>query len=75
MDHDDWEDFDDLFIKEGYGGYYDFVECLRQYASMWSCDVILDHEERQEFLGKVRDARTLRQTERLLSKLYMWHND
>ena len=72
MDREDWEDFDDLFMKEGYGGYYDFVECLRLYADAWSSDILYD-DDRDEFLTRLRDAKTLRGVERLLMKLYYLH--
>ena len=70
MNRDDWEDFDDLFMKEGYGGYYDFVECLRMYAEEWAIDRLPDISERDAFLIKLRNAKTLRSVERLLSGLY-----
>ena len=73
MDRDDWEKFDDLFMKSGYGGYYDFVECLRMYAEAWADDLIVDDTEREAFLTQLRDAKTLYTVERKLMALYYRH--
>lgn len=73
MDREDWETFDDLFVLEGYGGYYDFVECLRMYARAWAEDIFPDEEERKQFIKRVDEAKTLHSVERTLMGLYYRH--
>lgn len=73
MNRERWELFDDLFIEAGYGGYYDFVECLRMYTEAWADSLLDDDHERDAFLAKLRDAKTLRRVERLLAGLYFIH--
>ena len=29
MQYKEWEQLDDLLSKEGFGGYYDLVECIK----------------------------------------------
>lgn len=38
MKHEDWEKLDELLGKEGFGGYYDFLELLKDYIRGWYKD-------------------------------------
>ena len=73
MNRDDWEHFDELFIKEGYGGYYDFVECLRMYARAWAKDLNLGDDEVVQLEKRLTEAKTLHNVERTLMRIYYLH--
>ena len=38
MERKDWEELDRLLGLEGFGGYYDLVECLKDIARDWVTD-------------------------------------
>jgi len=71
MNREDWNKLDDLLGKEGFGGYYDLVECLKDIARDWITDVKDDitkyvqneastEENFRKIISKVDDVKTIK---------------
>lgn len=55
----DFELLDDLFSKLGYGGYYDFLECLKSIGSEIGAFTVEGGEIDREELKTIRDVMAL----------------
>ena len=59
MNREDWNKLDELLGKEGFGGYYDLVECLKDIARSWVTDVKDDLTDFEKIISKVDDVKTI----------------
>lgn len=60
MNREDWNKLDELLGKEGFGGYYDLVECLKDIARDWINDVKDDFPLFEKIIYKVDDIKTIK---------------
>lgn len=58
MERKDWEELDRLLGLEGFGGYYDLIECLKDIARDWiaDCKDNLGHFENLEMAVQKLDG-------------------
>lgn len=59
MDREDWNKLDDLLSLEGFGGYYDLVECLKDIATDLIGDLSIDDKTMDIWKNKVQDLNTI----------------
>ncbi len=59
MNREDWNKLDDLLAQEGFGGYYDLVECLKMIAVDLIGDLSLDDKTMNVWKNKVNDLNTI----------------
>lgn len=60
MNREDWNKLDELLGKEGFGGYYDLVECLKDIARSWITDVKDELTNIEKIISKVDDVKTIK---------------
>jgi len=60
MNREDWNKLDELLGKEGFGGYYDLVECLKDIARDWITDVKDGLTDFEKIRSKVDDVKTIK---------------
>ena len=60
MERKDWEELDRLLGLEGFGGYYDLVECLKDVARNWVTDVKKDLHNFENIISKIDDIKTIK---------------
>jgi len=60
MKHKDWDELDRLLGLEGFGGYYDLVECLKDIARGWITDVKDEFSDFEKIISKVDDIKTIK---------------
>ena len=60
MNRDDWEELDRLLGLEGFGGYYDLVECLKDIAKSWIDDVKDQLKNYKEIVDKLNEIKTMK---------------
>jgi len=65
MQYKEWEQLDDLLSKEGFGGYYDLVECIKDPLRKLATD--LGHSE--EVINAISDINTIKKAINELYKL------
>lgn len=68
MDYDDWENLDELLQEEGYGGYYDLLELLKDYIRHWYEDKF-GMDDIQALERHIQDIKTLRQATNMLTAI------
>ena len=68
MNRNEWERLDDLLNKEGYGGYYDLLELLKDYARRWYLDKF-GSKDINVLDNIIQDIKTLHQATNLLSAI------
>lgn len=66
MEYKDWEKLDDLLGKEGFGGYYDFLELLKDYIRHWYEDKF-GMNDVQALERHIQDIKTLHQATNMLT--------
>jgi len=60
MERKEWEELDRLLGLEGFGGYYDLVECLKDIARDWITDVKKDSPNFKNIISKIDDIKTIK---------------
>lgn len=55
LNKEDWKKLDELLSKIGFGGYYDFVECLKMILR----DLLYENDKFYELVKKESDIHTL----------------
>ena len=65
LSKEDFQTLDDLFSKMGYGGYYDFLECLKSIASDLGAIYLIKNGDLQAY--DLEDLKTISEVESLLS--------
>jgi len=60
LNRDDWEELDRLLGLEGFGGYYDLVECLKDIAKSWIDDVKDQLKNYKEIVDKLNEIKTMK---------------
>ncbi|GAH18533.1 unnamed protein product, partial [marine sediment metagenome] len=60
MKREDWDELDRLLGLEGFGGYYDLVECLKDIARSWITDVKDGLTDFEKIISKIDDIKTIK---------------
>ncbi|MCK4349145.1 MAG: hypothetical protein KAW47_11075, partial [Thermoplasmatales archaeon] len=68
MNREDWNKLDELLGKEGFGGYYDFLELLKSYIRHWYENKFgTDKVEKIEW--RIQNVKTLHQATCMLTAI------
>ena len=70
MNREDWDELDRLLGLEGFGGYYDLVECLKDIARSWITDVKDELTDFEKIIFKVDDIKTIKSAVDFLHVIY-----
>lgn len=69
LSSEEFEKLDDLFSKMGYGGYYDFLQCLKDIASNIGAVYVFEHNEVQAW--DLQDVKTINEA---MTMIRVWSN-
>ena len=69
LSREDFDKLDELFGKLGYGGYYDFLECLKTIASNLGAVYVFEHNEVQAW--DLQDVKTVSEA---MNMINVWSN-
>ena len=70
MNREDWDELDRLLGLEGFGGYYDLVECLKDIARSLVNDVKDELTDFEKITSKVDDIKTIKGAVNFLHVIY-----
>jgi len=70
MNREDWDELDRLLGLEGFGGYYDLVECLKDIARSSVNDVKDELTDFEKITSKVDDIKTIKGAVNFLHVIY-----